>query len=309
MLTLFSTAKPFQGHAGIIQRNAIKSWTLLDPDCEVILFGDDVGAAEVAAEFGIRHEPEVQRSEYGTKRLDYIFARAQEIGRHNVFCYINCDIILGQSFRRAVACVTMWSKRFLMVGQRWDTPVREPIDFNDASWEARLHEFALRSGKQQQPYAIDFFVFSRGMYLDMPAFVVGRVCWDHWIPWRARSKGVPVVDATEVVLAVHQNHDFGYHPRGLDGVQRDIESRRNYRLAGGQPHLYTIEHATHRISGGLVEFKPGHRLVPVTYLTRAYCNASWYWLLQSTLKFRQATGLNRAGLSNLRTRLRSMIGQ
>ena len=59
MLTIFSTPKPFVGHIDIIQRNAIKSWTLLHPDVEVILFGDEEGAAEVCQEFGIRHEPEV----------------------------------------------------------------------------------------------------------------------------------------------------------------------------------------------------------------------------------------------------------
>jgi hypothetical protein len=43
MLTLFTTAKPFEGHSGVIQRNALKSWKRLHPDVEVILFGDDAG--------------------------------------------------------------------------------------------------------------------------------------------------------------------------------------------------------------------------------------------------------------------------
>jgi hypothetical protein len=43
MLTIFSTPKPFHGHSGIIQRNALKSWTLLHPDVEVILFGIEDG--------------------------------------------------------------------------------------------------------------------------------------------------------------------------------------------------------------------------------------------------------------------------
>jgi hypothetical protein len=34
MLTFFTTAKPFRGHSGVIQRNALKSWTLLHPDVE-----------------------------------------------------------------------------------------------------------------------------------------------------------------------------------------------------------------------------------------------------------------------------------
>jgi hypothetical protein len=57
MLTLFTTAKAFEGHHGVIQRNALKSWKLLHPDVEVILFGDDRGAAEVCAELALRFEP------------------------------------------------------------------------------------------------------------------------------------------------------------------------------------------------------------------------------------------------------------
>gem|GEM_PF-7001836 len=48
MLTLFTTAKPFEGHSGVIQRNTLKSWKLLHPDIEIILFGDDAGGAEIA---------------------------------------------------------------------------------------------------------------------------------------------------------------------------------------------------------------------------------------------------------------------
>src|SRR5260370_15547736 len=101
MLTFFTTGKPFQGHSAIIQRNALKSWKLLHPEVEVILLGDDEGAAEVCAEFGLRHEPYVERHESGTKYINYMFARAQQISRHQYFCFSNCDIILLSDFWRA----------------------------------------------------------------------------------------------------------------------------------------------------------------------------------------------------------------
>ena len=41
MLTIFSCPKPFRGHFGMIQRNAIRSWTLLKPTPDVILIGDE----------------------------------------------------------------------------------------------------------------------------------------------------------------------------------------------------------------------------------------------------------------------------
>jgi hypothetical protein len=102
MLTLFTTAKPFEGHSGIIQRNAPKSWKLLHPDVEVILFGDDAGSAEIASELGVRHEALVERNKFGTKRLDYIFCRAQELATHDLLCYGNCDIIFLPEFCQAL---------------------------------------------------------------------------------------------------------------------------------------------------------------------------------------------------------------
>ena len=73
--------QPFEGHSGVIQRNALKSWKLLHPEIEIILFGDDAGGAEIANELGFPHEPFVERNQLGAKRLDYIFRRAQGILR------------------------------------------------------------------------------------------------------------------------------------------------------------------------------------------------------------------------------------
>ena len=78
MLTVFSTPKPFAGHIDVIQRNAILSWQRLHPDIEVILVGDDAGAAEVCAELGIRHIPQVERNKYGTKYLASIYDRCRK---------------------------------------------------------------------------------------------------------------------------------------------------------------------------------------------------------------------------------------
>jgi len=53
-ITLFSAPKSFTNpHIAMIQRNAIRSWTLL-PDVEVILLGEEVGLAEAAKELGVK---------------------------------------------------------------------------------------------------------------------------------------------------------------------------------------------------------------------------------------------------------------
>jgi hypothetical protein len=129
MVTFFTTAKPFREHHKTIQQNALKSWTLLHPEVEVILFGDEEGAAQAAEEFGLRHEPHVKRNEFGTKRLDTMFSQAQAISRHELLCYINCDILLMEDFCDALKRVCEKHEQFLMVGRRWDMEIADPWDF------------------------------------------------------------------------------------------------------------------------------------------------------------------------------------
>src|SRR5712692_4273386 len=186
MLTLFTTAKPFEGHNGIIQRNALKSWTLLHPDVEVILFGDDEGAAEVASDLGIKHVPYVEKHESGMKYLRSFFDPAQQLARHPIVCYINCDIVLTSDFRAAIERLENLHPKFVMVGRRWDLDVQLPLRFENPDWEADLRRLTLSKGNQRAPNWIDYFVFPRGFYFSqLPGFVIGRVCWDNWLVWSA----------------------------------------------------------------------------------------------------------------------------
>src|SRR5260370_25722251 len=184
MLTIFTTAKPFRGHTGIIQRNALQSWKALHPGIEVILFGDDPGPAEAAQELGLHHEPLVEHNEFGTKRLDYLFARAQAIAQHEILCYINCDIILMQDFFRATEWVRAMHREFLMVGRRWDTNITEPLAFANLNWESDLRGLVLQHGRRRTAEWIDYFAFSPGLYVpELPSFVL-RVFWDDWLVWK-----------------------------------------------------------------------------------------------------------------------------
>jgi hypothetical protein len=245
VFTLFTIPKSFKGHIAVIQRNAIQSWMRLHPEIEIILFGTDEGAAEVAREFGLRHEPHVERNEYGTILLNSVFTKAQQLARYDVVCYVNCDILLLDDFCSALSTVTAAHKEFLMVGQRTDVDIHNPWPFDRPTWNKELRDFALRNGKMRPPNWIDYFAFSRGLYgSDLPPFAIGRTHWDDWLVWKALTSGKPVVDVTPTVLAIHQNHDYNRHPQGEAGVWKGLEASRNSQLAGGWGHLRTIAHAT-----------------------------------------------------------------
>jgi hypothetical protein len=294
MLSLFTTPKPFRGHVGVIQRNALRSWTLLAPDVEVILFGDEPGAAEVARELGLRHEPEVRRNEFGTKYLAYFFDRAQEVARHDLLCYVNCDIVLTTDFRRALERVLAWRKQFLMVGQRWDADIAEPLDFSSPSWEERVRRLALETNHQRPPEWIDYFVFPRGQYHHkIPGFVIGRPGWDNWLVWFACHSKVAVVDASPAVVAVHQNHDYSYHPDGEKGVWQGAEAQRNRELLGGWWRFGTIQSATHVLLPDGIQ----RNRKRWTVLRRRAWNVAWYRLLDVTKPVRHKLRLRRGGFA------------
>jgi hypothetical protein len=245
-LTIFCIPKPFEGHNRVIQLNAINSWMRLKPRCEIILFGNDKGTAEVAAALGLEHVPDVERNEYGAPLVSSMFTLAQKIAHHDTLCYVNADIILLRNFLPALHWIR--KTRFLIAGQRWDLDVNDLISFERPDWETHLRDRLKTDGKLHPRSGIDYFVFPRGLYQDIPPLAIGRGLWDNWLLYRVRKMGTPLIDASEVITAVHQNHDYSHHPGGAEGVWRGPEMKRNIELAGGIHHAFSLDYATHRLT-------------------------------------------------------------
>jgi hypothetical protein len=291
MITFFSTPKPFRGHIGIIQRNAMRSWTLAHPGAEVILFGNEEGAAEAARELGARHESEVERNSLGTPLLSSLFERADRLARHNRLCFLNADILLTDDFLAASARLLQIHERSLMVGRRCDMDITEPWDFSSPDWGQRLRSLAGKRGKLRPAQWIDYFVFPRGLlHQQVPPFAVGRPGYDNWLLWKVRSMGVPVVDATQTVMAIHQNHDYSHHPGGQEGLWRDVEAKQNYALLG-KGHFATIENATHRLTPRGLRPNYYHWVAQAKRKTLAFGSAAWFALLGLTRPVRHKLGL------------------
>ena len=235
MLTLFAIPKAFRGEFNQIQRNAITSWTLLEPKPEIILLGDDEGTAEVAKEFGVRHVSGVERNDYGTPLLSSLFEIAQQVGSGSLFAYVNADIILLNDFMRTIQQIPF--QRFMLTGQRWN------LDFDEAiaptlGWSEQLCHRAMTLGALEGPQAMDYFVFTRNTYTHIPPFAIGRLCWDNWMLYSALNLNIPLIDATEAIVAVHQNHDYNHHPDGKKGVFLGEEAQYNLQLLGGKHYTY-----------------------------------------------------------------------
>ena len=250
MLTIFTVPKPFAGHIGIIQRNAIQTWTRLRPACQVILCGDEAGTAEAAAALGVHQIPDVERNDFGTPLLSSVFAAVESQAVHALLCYVNADILLLSDFTAAARRVAESKRRFLMVGQRWDLDVAEPLDFERRDWEQALRTRVARSGSLHPPSGSDYFVYPRGTVGPLPAFAVGRPGWDNWMIYRARARKSAVVDATEATLVIHQNHAYGHVKQATGRAWEGPEGDRNRTLIGGDERIYTLVDATHQLTPG-----------------------------------------------------------
>ncbi len=251
LITVFSAPKPFTDpRIAVLQRNAITSWTKL-PDVNIVLLGDEPGLAEIAAELGLTHIREIPRSESGAPLMDAMFRFAREASPTPLYAIVNADIILFDDFAQAAKNVSARLEKFVLMGQRWDIDITEPLDFSEG-WQNRLRSIVHRQGNLHRPAGSDYFLFPMTTYQLLPPFIIGRAGWDNWMIYHARKSGFPAIDATADVMIVHQNHDYSHLPGGQPHYKHP-ETETNIRLAGGRPMTrFTLLDADKRLVNGQI---------------------------------------------------------
>ncbi len=282
LITFFSAPKPFTNpHIAMIQRNAIKSWTLL-PDVEVILLGEEEGLAEAAKEFGVKHIPTVARNESGVPLISSMFQLARENSNSDFLCIINADMILMSDFFEAAKQGVQWKDTFVLLSQRWDYDINSPIDFSKG-WESQLRESVRKQNQLHRPAGSDFFLFPKNSYQDIPDFRIGRAGWDNWMIYKARKENWPVIDCTPSMMVVHQNHDYSHLPEGKAHYDHP-DTNENIRLAGGQANIrYTILDSTHQLADGKL-IRPKLTSLRFTRRVELFLRAVFFFLPENVIE-------------------------
>lgn len=247
----------------------------MHPDVEVIVFGQAEGANEVSTRLGLEYVPDIETNEFGTPLISAMFEVAQVRGKHHLFGYVNCDIILLDDFTAAINRVCL--DRFLVVGQRWDLDLGEPVDFG-ANWVAYLRRLIKQKGVIHPPAGSDYFVFPRGLFRHIPPFAVGRVAWDNWMIQYCLSTKIPVVDATHAITVIHQNHEPYSHTHFVGGKVVGPESERNLTLAPSSRRI-TLVHANWLMLPAGLRPKKSLRYHLQTFIIMPVINPRFYgWL-------------------------------
>jgi hypothetical protein len=247
-LTLFTIPRAFADpHVSLSQRNALASWRRLSPPVEIIVMGDDPGVAEAAAEYGAIHVPNIPTNEFGTPQLDWAFREAGRRGSGEVLCYVNTDIVLLDDLPAAIPRLPR--DPYLAICRRWDCDIARELDLGGDGGDASLRSWVRENGVLDAGAGSDLFAFRTGTDFDLPAFVVGRPGWDNWLMGRALALGLPLIDMTPSVMAVHQNHDYTHVAGGAGSPGRGPEARHNREVAPGiDRYRHNPFNATHLLA-------------------------------------------------------------
>jgi hypothetical protein len=246
LITLFSAPKPFTDpHIATIQRNAIQSWIALGVEVEVLLLGQEEGLEQAANELGVKWVPVLERNSTGTPLISSMFDQASTHGTGELLSIINADILLMDDYVATARSVHERSKNFLMMGHRWDMDIVEDMSFA-GDWQAQLRNAIALEGRLHKSKGSDYFIFPRNAFTEFPKFAIGRAGWDNWTIYHARRNGWQVIDATNVVTIVHQQHDYHHLPGGQIHYTLP-ESDVNLRLAGGKRHIFTLIDANYKL--------------------------------------------------------------
>lgn len=213
--------------------------------------GEEPGLAEAASELGVKHVSNVTRSPSGAPLMDSMFMLARQNSQGKLLCIVNADILLLPDFVEAAQQVAAQYEKFVLLGQRWDLDITEPINFSDA-WTERLRSTVHKQGQLHRPAGSDYFLFPLSCYTDIPAFTIGRAGWDNWMIYNARKQSWPVIDTTPSLMVIHQNHDYSHLPGGKPHYNHP-ETDENVRLAGGRAVTrFTLLDTNYRLENGKI---------------------------------------------------------
>ncbi len=256
--TIFTVPKGFEGLYKTIQTNSIKSWLSISPKPEIMLFGSDPGVKEFAKKSGVIHISDIKRNKFGTPRIDDIFIKAKKKAKTKYLCYLNADIIVDPKLPKIISTISQNYKEFLAIARRWNLKIEKQINFNKKNWFEMIEKKALKKGELYSHTGIDLFFYNKRLFKKIPNFAVGRTIWDNWLMYYARSKKIPIIDITNALTLIHQDHSYKKFVSSSKHFRKGEEGRLNLKAAGGYYYCLTAKDADYKMDKNLELSKNTH---------------------------------------------------
>ena len=241
-ITIFSTLKPpINKHILLIQKNAITSWLKLQPMPEIIIYNKKSELNNLKLPNFLKIIENFKCNDEDLPYVNDMFFHVQSIASNNVLLYINADMLLSQNLITTLNIVLKHFDHFLVIGRRWDMDIASEIDFENSLWYKSLGEKL--NYKLHESTAMDYFLFTKGYWSQIPPFVIGRAGWDNGMINMAINENRTIIDATYNIRVLHQNHNYNHTLGKEQTVWSGKSAQSNYSMIGGALNAKTINDA------------------------------------------------------------------
>lgn len=227
MFTIFTFPRPFQSPFNTPQLNAINSWKKIHKDIEIYLINDELNTAK---EFAIKNEIKCidgKFSKYGSPLLKDAIQSINSVAKNDVILFINTDIIYLDGIKRTMDIVLNNFDKYFIVGRRVDYDIDYKISFSDEDYKKKLITM-YENGDMHGLSGLDYWIFPKNTFNEIPNFVIGKPGYDNWLLAESKRKSIPVIDASNTIRILHQNH---YYPQKKSDSYK-IEYDENLKKAG-----------------------------------------------------------------------------
>jgi len=196
-------------------------------DIEILTLG---GSKEQGAKEGYRPIFGYKTGYHDLPYVNDLIGLADALAHGKYIVYTSDHFIFARGLSLAVDIASEQFDQFLIVGRHWGLDIKSKIDYSLDNWEYILTMMVALSGKLGSRAAKDYFIYPKSLRIQLPPFLVGREWWDTWWLWRARMMGIPTIDATDLILGIHQEHGFPSQDGTKHGLTADPAGQHNERI-------------------------------------------------------------------------------
>eukprot|EP00889_Picochlorum_renovo_P000007 jgi/Picre1/27037/NNA_000007.t1 len=227
------------------QFTAVTQWSLQFE--EVLILADDWSVCIAALLIGKQangnikcHQHTCMHPEYGRPTVPCLLKDAITLTTTDYILFTNSDLV----YLNVVPAIDMvqgaFKENFALLGRRRDIDFQRECKMTSRKESFMSERILSAPGKLHDPYGIDYIVFPRNaltsVIQDMPDFLIGLWKWDNWIVDTCIHKGVNLVDATNVLHAIHLQSTKEDH-RGRKGFDHNRDLYSAYYKLGPDKHL------------------------------------------------------------------------
>tara|TARA_B100001175_G_scaffold76821_1_gene64185 strand:+ start:9911 stop:10768 length:858 start_codon:yes stop_codon:yes gene_type:complete len=271
MVTIFTFPRPFKEPFLNAQKNAINSWKKIHPDVEIYLINDEENSSKAFAKKNGIKCIDGKFSEFGTPLLKDALEKIKQLAKHKDILFFNTDIIYIDGMLKSINKIHDSYEEYFVVGRRVNIDLDQKIDFNNKNYKSTLVDL-YNKGDMHGLSGLDYWLFSKNLFEDIPNFRIGKPGYDSWLLANAHKKQIPTIDASKAIRILHQNHDYPQKKSKSYTIEYDI----NIKLLEGDS--FSLRNCT-------LQIDESYQIKPASLFHRTFNYLNQFFIFKAILNF------------------------